>query len=306
MKRLFGWLVILVAALVALPPLYYAVFPAETIALPAPGKRMSVGEGLSVDVVERGTGSPIVLVHGLPGIGNDWRLLTDALADHGHRVLAYSRVGYGRSDPRPDEDFTVSANARELLGLLEGASLRGVTAVGWSYGGPVVMQAATLDPSRFARLVVIGSGGPPELREDPPAAFAWLFSSPVLAWMRAVPPVSRGLMWAFSDNAFSGGAQPDWWMRHLAANLAQPHSSHAWIEEGKHFFDEPMDPAALTQPLLLLHGDDDRLVPLEVAHWIDERARDSELVVYEGGSHMLPVTHTADLADRISAFTQAR
>jgi pimeloyl-ACP methyl ester carboxylesterase len=59
----------------------------------------------------------------------------------------------------------------------------------------------------------------------------------------------------------------------------------------------------LSQPLLLIHGDDDRLAPLAIAEWLHRHAPGSELIVVEGGSHMLPITHADLLADRIAAHS---
>ena len=82
------------------------------------------------------------------------------LAQRGFRVLAYDRVGYGRSDGRAPGRATVETNAGELLGLLAALDLRDVTLVGASYGGATAIAAAKRDPSRLARLVLVGSVGP--------------------------------------------------------------------------------------------------------------------------------------------------
>ena len=304
MKRAVLVVLILLGALIILPPLVYSVVPVERFELPAPGERISVADGLSVNAVVRGEGPPVVLIHGLPGTGYDWNPLTDALAARGRHVIAYDRIGYGHSDPRPDEVFTVEANSRELLGLLESRDLQDATVVGWSFGGPISVQAAFEDDSRIGRLVLIGSGGPSDDAEEPPAIFGVLFSSPVLAWLRSVPPVARGLRAAISVQAFSEGPQPDWWMEHLNANLDQPHSLHAWRSEGAQIDREGEFPIAKVKPpILLIHGDDDRLAPLAIGEWLHRHAPGSELVVIEEGSHMLPVTHTDELADRIAAFS---
>ncbi len=302
MRRVLLALLLLLVAAIALPPLYFAVFPAEVFELPPPGRRIPVGDGVAVNAVERGAGPPVVLVHGLPGTAYDWAPLTEALAARGLFALAYGRVGFGRSDPRPDDDFTVEANARELVALLEAEDLRDATVVGWSYGGPVAIRAAGFAPDRIARLVLVGSGGPAEVMLEPPAGAAVLFSRPVLAWMAAVPPVARGLRSVFSVQAFSEGPQPDWWMTHVHANLDNPTALRAWREEGARFGSEELYLEAAPQPILLIHGDDDRSAPLAISEWFHRNAADSELVVIDGGSHMLPITHADLLADRIAAF----
>jgi pimeloyl-ACP methyl ester carboxylesterase len=307
MRRLLAVVLVLLVAMIGLPPLYYFFFPAQPPQLPGPDQRFAVRDGLMVNTVVKGSGPPIVLVHGLPGSGYDWAPLTDALAARGFQVFAYDRLGYGRSDARLDDDFTIAANARDLLGLLENQDLHDATIVGWSYGGPVSIEAAGRDPSRIARLVLIGSAGPPEAQPEPPPALnRVIFSEPVLAWVRAVPPVGRAVMAAMSKNAFSDAPEPAWWLPQLAANMAAPNTPRSFHGEVARFSegDASIDPVTVGQPILLLHGDDDRLAPLALGQWIESHARNADLEVIPGGSHMLPITHTDLVADRIAAFAK--
>lgn len=305
MRRFLTVLVILLVAAIALPPLYFRIFPMDPIPLPAPGQRITVRDGIAVNAVVKGDGPPVVLVHGLPGSAYDWAAQSEALATRGFRVYAYDRVGYGHSDPRPDGDFSVAANALDLLGLLESQDLRDATVVGWSYGGPISIEAAGRDASRIGRLVLIGSGGPMDESGQPPDGGGALFyAEPVVAWLAAVPPVGRSVQKLLSEQAFSEGPQPAWWLPLVAANFGSPHTRHTYQQENTRVAegDMPIDPLTVGVPILLIHGDDDRMVPLAVARWIESHARRAELVVVEGGSHMLPITHADLLADRIAGF----
>lgn len=307
MRRLLAVVLIVFVAMIGLPPLYFYFFPSQPPQLPGPDQRFAVGNGLMVNTVVKGSGPPIVLVHGLPGSAYDWAPLTDALAARGFQVFAYDRVGYGRSDARPDEDFTIAANARDLLGLLNTQDLHDATVVGWSYGGPVAIEAAGSDPSRISRLVLIGSGGPPEAAPEPPPALQRLiFSEPVLAWLRAVPPAGRAVQAAMSDEAYSDAPEPEWWLPQLAANMGRPDTPRTFQGEAERIGggDASMDPVTVGQPILLLHGDDDRLAPLALGQWIESHARNADLEVVQGGSHMLPITHTELVADRIAEFAR--
>lgn len=308
MRRLLAVVLVALVALIGVPPLYFYLFPSTPPQLPGPDQRFAVrDDGRMVNAVVKGSGPPIVLVHGLPGSGYDWAPLTDALAARGFQVFAYDRIGYGRSDARPDDDFTIAANARELLGLLKSQDLHDATVVGWSYGGPVSIEAAGRDPSRIARLVLIGSGGPPEANPNPPPALqSVIFSEPVLAWLRAVPPAGRAVQTAMSHEAYSGAPEPTWWLPQLAANMAAPNTLHSFHGEAERIGagDASIDPVTVGQPILLLHGDDDRLAPLALGQWIESHARNADLEVIAGGSHMLPLTHTELVADRIAAFAR--
>jgi pimeloyl-ACP methyl ester carboxylesterase len=301
-RRLLLALLLLVFAAVALPPLWFRLFREPAPELPPPGRRVVLAGGVGVNVVEEGAGPPVVLVHGLPGSAYDWAPTSAALAQRGRRAIAYDRVGYGWSDPRPDDAFSVEANAAELLALLEALALEDVTLVGWSYGGATAIVAAQRDPSRMARVLLVGSAGPGMEKSQPPPALARIvFSAPVLAWLHAVPPLARGVQAEASRQAFSAGPEPAWWRPNLAANFARPHTPTSWRSEGAAMWRAPIpDPAGLALAVLVVHGDDDRLVPVEVGRELARRAPNARLVLVPGGGHMLPITHPDLLADEIA------
>lgn len=303
MRRVFSWIALVVVLAIALPPLFYAVTGEPQEDLPPADARYAVSGNVSVAAIERGRGPVAVLVHGLPGYSEDWGPTIDALAARGFRVIAYSRAGYGRSDRRKNDDYTPDGSAADLLGLLSGEDLRNVTVVGWSYGGATAIRAAIRDDERIGRLVLVGSAGP--WADAPPDSpiISVLFSQPVLRWVAAVPPVAAAVRGALSREAFAGEPIPEWWDAQLAANFASPHTMDTFQREAARFrFDDSLDPAPVRRPILVIHGDQDRNVPLEVGRELAARARDAELVVVEGGGHMLPVTRPDLLAERIATF----
>lgn len=313
MKRALVVLLVLIGALIVLPPLWYAVFPGDPPPeLPPAGRRVELPGGVGVNVVEQGTGPPVVLVHGLPGTAYDWRELSPELAKRGRRAIAYGRVGWGRSDPRTNGTYTPEANAAELVALLAALDARDATLVGWSYGGVTSMIAAMTDPSRIGSLVLVGTGGPDSPDAEPPSLsgfMGFLYSDPVLRWRVAVPPTGIALMKLSSDVAFSGGPQPDWWLKGLRGNFSRGETLTTYRSEmmgiGAHPDADPADfaPQSIALPTLILHADDDRLAPVAIARYLHSLIPNSELFEYPGASHMLPVTHAADLADRIVSFS---
>ncbi len=302
MRRLLLGLALLLAAALALPPLWFRIFPAEVPPL-APAERMvRLASGLSMHAIERGMGPPVVLVHGHPGQAADFRELIPRLAARGRHVIAVDRMGWGHSDARPSpDDFTLAGNAQDLLQLLAALDLEDTTVVGFSYGGGTVLTAAHRDPSRMGRVVLIGSVGPGvELRAPAPVVGALFWGA--LRWVHAVPPLEREIQRLGSAAAFSRQPEPDWWLPALAANLAQEKSIAAFRNEGEKLRD-PSSSQGLSLPILVIYGDQDLLVPIEVGRELAARAERAELLEVPGGSHMLPVTHAELLAERIAAFS---
>jgi pimeloyl-ACP methyl ester carboxylesterase len=304
--RIIRYIFLLIIAAIVAPPAWFLIFPEDPAALPTAGVGVNVAPGISVNALDEGSGRPIVLVHGLPGSAYDWRELTPLLNDAGFRTIAYDRVGYGRSDARPSGPYSLSANVDELLALLEELDLNDVTLVGWSYGGAMTMAAANTD--RIRRIVLVGTGGPDSDDAQPrerPLAMKVLFSKPVVMWRSAVPPVSRFLQAASSEPAFSGGAQPDWWLPQLAANFERTVTVETYRREISADFEIGVfDPAAIVKPTLILHGDDDRLAPIGIGRYLAEKIPGAEYSEIAGASHMLPITHAELLAQEIAEFAK--
>lgn len=303
-RKLAIGIAIVLAALVALPPLWYAIFPGDPPPeLPEPGRRVVLASGVGINVLEEGAGPPVLMVHGLPGMANNWRELSRELASRGQRAIAIDRSGYGHSDPSPVGDYSMGRNADEVIELMEVLDLRDVTLVGWSYGGATASIVAARRPARLAQLVLVGTGGPDGPDATPPEANLLMeafYSEPVMRWRSAVPPIGRGLIRALSDVAFSGQPMPDWWIPGVIANFQRWDTLLTYRGEMFDFDpDAGFDYGEINVPTLLLHGDDDRLADIAISRYLVALIPDATLLETPGGSHMLPVTHAAEMADQI-------
>lgn len=311
--RFRRWIVrvLAVVVLVALgPPLAASLLGigAERGMLPPPGKRVEIGRDEFVNVIETGQGAPVVLVHGLPSNAYDWAGVPAKLAALGHRVITYDRVGYGFSS-RADASashYTYESNADDLAALLAALDIPRATLVGWSYGGAVVQTLASRHPEIVDALVLVGAVGP-ALRERVDDPLHVLLSSPVgapiLRWIASIPPLSRVVTAGSVDRAFTGAeAVPKGWVDYTRAMLALPGTLRSFVLEAQRGDPKALDPARIQAKTLVIHGERDLLVPLEVGRDLDEKLADSRLIVVEGGSHMLPVTHADLLANEIHAI----
>lgn len=299
------------AALVWLPP---RCTPAlglgpDPATLPPPARAVAIGDGLALNVVEVGSGPPVVLVHGLPGNVGDWAEQPDALARRGRRAIAYDRIGYGWSSRAAAEDgdaYTVAANARALAGLLDALGIERAALVGWSYGGAVVQTLAVEAPERVSHLVLVGAVGPAlaDVRGDLVEALARSrFGVAAFRWVAAVPPVGRWTTGGALATAFSGAAHvPPGFLDRTRAQLAMEGTLEAFVAEMQRMDARALAPERIAVPALVVHGSDDRSVPLAVGEDLARRLPHGELRVVEGGSHMLPVTHGDRLAEEIHAW----
>ncbi len=306
-RKLVIGIVVVLALLVVGPPLWYRIFsvdPSEP--LPPAGTRVVLPSGVGINVLEQGSGPTVLLVHGLPGTAYDWRELSRELAARGYRALAIDRSGYGHSDPSPQGDYSLRRNAAEVSDLMDVMDLRDVILVGWSYGGATAAVVAEQRPERLSHLVLMGTGGPSGPDDTGPesnAVMELLYSQPVLRWRSTVPPIGRGLIQVLSVQAFSEQSMPEWWIPTVVANFQRWDTLMTYRGEMFGFeVDESFDYRDIELPTLLLHGDDDRLAPIEISRYLVTLIPGAQLGETPGGSHMLPVTHAPEMADQIAAF----
>src|SRR5690606_33008610 len=204
---------------------------------PPPGRAVAIGGGLSLNVVEAGSGPSVVLVHGLPSNVGDWADLPAALARRGYRAIAYDRIGYGWSSRAAVEGdaYTFASNARELAALLDALGIERAALVGWSYGGGVVQALAVGAPERVSQLVLIGSVGPGyvDAPRDPIDRVARSpLGVPVFRWVAAMPPLSRATTGAVAAEMFSGAEHvPPGFVERTRAQLELPGTLEAFVAE---------------------------------------------------------------------------
>ena len=304
MRAIALLLVVAMALLVAAPiwAPWVGIGPPDA---PAPGRLVAVGGSLRVNVFDEGSGPAVLLVHGLPGSSYDWRPLPEKLVARGYRVIRYDRIGYGHSDRRRvDADHHFGSNARELLALVAALDLERPLLVGWSYGGGVVQVAAQNAPERLRGLVLVGSVG---ALERAPRERGWLErafdTETITSWGLRAGFVARPGTLVAGDAAFSG-AIPDWWPDQMISLLALPGVVHTFMMERTHRRDDLLAPETRRVPVLILHGDDDRLVPFAIAEDAATRIPRARLLPVAGGSHGLPNTHADWMAEQIDAFAR--
>lgn len=313
MRRIVIWLGLAILVLAVGPPIAKRLFRfgPDPGLRPRPAKSVSIGHGLQLNVVDLGTGSPIVLVHGLPSCAADWATLPQKLAAKGHRVIAYDRIGYGYSSRAPEASgrYTYESNAHDLLALLDALGVERATLVGWSYGGAVVQTTARFAPERVAKLVLIAAVGPAQPRSGDDA-LSLVLASPlgdlILQWVASVPPLARSMTHDSLVQAFTRAeAIPSGWLEYTQAMLELPGTFDTFVLEAQRERPDTLHPETLRMPALIVQGSADQMVPPAVAEDLHRRLQGSQLVTIAGGSHMLPVTHADLLAERIHTFVEA-
>lgn len=142
--------------------------------------------GVRIAFVDEGRGEPVLLLHGLGGSHDDWRLQRPEFAKH-HRVLIPDLRGFGASGRR--EPFTIQQHGRDMLALLAALDIARAHVVGLSMGGAIAIEMALTQPAAVASLVLANTAPGFRLSSWERRRMAWL--RVLLASLLGVGAVAR-------------------------------------------------------------------------------------------------------------------
>ena len=248
---------------------------------------------------ERG-GATIVLIHGWPLDADMWSAQALALAEAGHRVIAYDRRGFGRSS-QPWSGYDYDTLADDLAGLIDHLNLSDVTLVGFSMGGgEVARYLGRHGAAKVAKAALISAVTPYLLKtaNNPTGVDQSVFDG-MLAGLREDRPHFLAEFGAgFYGNSLLRkrvSAEVLQWTLQMAML-----GSHRATIECVHAFsatDFRPDMAAFTMPTLIVHGTADNTVPIDSSGRVAARMiAGSKLIEYDDEPHGL----TATAADRLN------
>jgi non-heme chloroperoxidase len=251
-------------------------------------------------------GPVVLLSHGWPLNSDAWEATARFLAQQGFRAIAHDRRGHGKST----QTWTgneMDTYADDLAFLLEALDVTGVTLIGHSTGGgEITHYVGRHGSARVARMVLV-SAVPPLMvsRDDNPGGL------PVATFdaIRAGEAADRSQLYRdLADGPFFGnnrtgdvpqGTRDAFWLQGLASGT---HNAYECIAAFSATDFRP-DLARIDVPTLVIHGDDDQIVPFPISGRLSAQLiPDAQLIVYTGGAHGLPDTDRDRLHADILAF----
>jgi len=247
-----------------------------------------------------GSGEPVLLLHGSgPGVSAwaNWRLTMQAL-QHDFRVLAPDLAGFGFSLTPPDIVYSRQLWLAQIVALLNALEVDKVNVIGNSFGGSMALALAIHHPERVNRLILMGSVGV-SFELTPGLDAVWGYE-PSEQNMRAIMQV-----FAYDQGLVGNDLVR---MRYEASKREGVHEAYAsmfpaprqrWVEAMAH---PEQDIRSIRHKTLLIHGRDDKVIPLatslQLQQWID----DSQLHVYGRCGHWTQIEHAAGFTHQVTQF----
>ena len=257
-----------------------------------------------------GAGDPVVLIHGWPLSGAAWEKQVTALLAAGHRVIAYDRRGFGRSG-KPSTGYDYDTFAQDLHKLMEKLDLRNAALVGFSMGGgEVARYLGRYGSDRVNKAVFISSVPPYLLKkaDNPEGMDGRIFEGIKKALAEDRPMFLTAFFADFYNVDKLGGKLVSEQVARYSWNVAVGASPKATLDCVSAWgTDFRKDLSAIDVPTLVIHGSDDRILPIAATGIRTHKAiKGSRLVVVEGGPHGLTWTHAAKVNEELLQFLGAR
>lgn len=262
---------------------------------------IKTNDGTEIYFKDWGTGRPVVFSHGWPLTADAWDPQMLFLGQHGYRVIAHDRRGHGRSS-QPWNGNHMDTYADDLAELLDALDVKNATLVGHSTGGgEATRYVGRHGTKRVAQVVLIGAV-PPLMLQTPsnPGGL------PISAFdgIRAGVVADRSQFFKDLTVPFYGynrpgakvsqGVQDSFWRQGMLASIKGAYDCIKQFSET----DFTEDLKKIDVPALILHGDDDQIVPIGASALMTAKlVRNATLKVYPGAPHGMCTT----LADQVNA-----
>jgi non-heme chloroperoxidase len=263
-------------------------------------------DGSHIYYKDWGTGQPVVFSHGWPLSADAWEDQMFFLASRGYRCIAHDRRGHGRSS-QPWNGNDMDTYADDLAELVETLDLKNAIHVGHStVGGEVARYIGRHGTKRAAKAVLIGAVPPLMLKT---AANPGGLPMEVFDEIRANVLADRSKFFKDLSIPFYGynrpgakiseGVREFFWLQGMMAGFPAAYFCIKAFSET----DQTEDLKKIDVPTLIIHGDDDQIVPIADSAMLSARlVRNAQLKVYKGGSHGLCTTQKDAVNAELQAF----
>lgn len=270
---------------------------------------ITVKDGTQIYYKDWSSGQPVVFSHGWPLTADAWEDQMVFLASHGFRAIAHDRRGHGRSS-QPWNGNEMDTYADDLAALFEALDLRDAILIGHSTGGgEVARYIGRHGTQRVAKAVLVGAVPPIMLKTAanpgglPIDVFDNIRKGVLEDRSQFFKDLTTPFFGANRDGArVTQGMRDSFWMQGMMGGLKNELDCIKAFSET----DFTEDLKKFDVPTLIIHGDDDQIVPVDASARLSAQlVRNAQLKIYPGGDHGLAATHKDQLNADLLTFAKS-
>jgi non-heme chloroperoxidase len=271
---------------------------------------ITTADGTKIFYKDWGEGQPIVFHHGWPLSADDWDTQMLFFLDHGYRVIAHDRRGHGRSTQTATGN-EMDTYADDVAALTSALDLKDAVHIGHSTGGgEVARYLGRHGTKRVAKAVLIGAVPPIMVKSEknpgglPIEVFDGLRSAQAANRAQFFLDVASGPFYGFNRAGakISEGVIRNWWRQGMMGGMKAHYDCIAAFSET----DFTDDLKTIDVPVLIMHGDDDQIVPFADAALLSSKlVKHGTLKIYKGFPHGMCTTHADIINPDLLAFIRS-
>jgi len=259
-------------------------------------------DGVRVHYQEKGTGTPLVLLHGFTSSTYSWKDVFGPLSQD-FRVIAVDLKGFGFSG-KPDGDYSRAAQATLVAHLLDHLNIEKSWLCGSSMGGEIALNLALQNPQRVAGLILIDSGGV-EVSGSGSLAPRYLLMPVVGRVLTALALTSdklvrQGLEKSFYDRTKVTNERVANYYRPLQTRAGQLAAIRARAQADQSPIEQDLN--RINAPSLIIWGAQDALIPLAAGIRMNKLIKDSQLRIFDSCGHLPQEEMPARVVEEITNF----
>lgn len=271
--------------------------------------KITVSDGTEIYYKDWGTGQPIVFHHGWPLSGDDWDAQMMFFLNQGFRVIAHDRRGHGRSSQTAD-GHNMDTYAADVAELVKALDLKNAIHVGHSTGGgEVIRYVAKHGAGRVAKAVLVSAVTPimAQTKDNPEGIPLSVFNDIREGTATNRPQFFQDFTIPFygynrEGAKISQGVRDNWWRQGMMGGIKAHYDCIKAFSET----DFTEDLKSVTVPVLVMHGEDDQIVPFPLtAVKAVKLLKHGKLIAYPGFPHGMPTTEAATINADLLAFIKA-
>ncbi len=251
----------------------------------------------------RGEGPPLVLIEGLGYAMWMWIMQINDLS-RDIKLITYDNRGVGKSD-KPSYPYTMDLFAEDLKAVIDAVNVEKCHILGVSMGGMIAMQFALKYPNRVKSLILVATHHGGKEIIPPPLETLQAMFGPIPPNIKDERDLYRYKMkYAFSKKWYE--ENQDLLNQLIELRISEPQPPEAYMNQASAVFnfDLSREVSKIHSPTLIIHGDEDMVVPIGNAYMLHEKILNSTLIIFRGAGHLLHIEKANIFNDVVRIFTK--